>query len=252
MKIKNASRWAPRGGRPWLVAAAALVLASGARILLHPLVGPYLPGTAFCIAAALVEYYYGLAPALTVMLLGLGIADYLFVPPYAQIDVFNRADLTLLISYPIVTALVITLIERLRRHQFRAELIAAVAQSRYEMLLRADNERAIARRAVDETHRLLHHLPQHHDAIILIQALDRRAANEAGASARGVAFNACAPGRRFETVHPDDIRRLQATLTPGTQRVRIATTDGGYRHVDSICESFTTHAGDFLVLRVED
>jgi hypothetical protein len=221
-------------------------------MLLHPIVGPYLPGTAFCIAAALVEYYYGLAPALTVMLLGLGIADYLFVPPYEQIEVFNRADLTLVISYPLVTVLVITLIERLRRHQFRAELIASVAQSRYEMLLRADNERAIARRAVDETHRLLRHLPQHHDTIILIQALDRRAANESGVlRANGGTPNACAPGRRFDAVHPDDIRRIQTTLTPGTQRVRVAA-DGGYRHVDSVCESFTTHAGDFLVLRIEE
>ena len=90
MKIKNASRWAPRGGRPWLVAAAALVLASGARILLHPFVGPYLPGTAFCIAAAMVEYFFGLAPALTVMLLGLGIADYLFVPPYGRLSLQSR------------------------------------------------------------------------------------------------------------------------------------------------------------------
>lgn len=80
-----------------------------------------MPGTAFCIAAALVEYFCGLAPALTVMVLGLGIADYLFVPPYATIAVFDRADVVLLVSYPLVTLLVIILIERLRRAQFRAE-----------------------------------------------------------------------------------------------------------------------------------
>ncbi len=50
-------------------------------MLLHPLLGPIMPGTAFCIAAALVEYFCGLAPALTVMVVGMGIADYLFVPP---------------------------------------------------------------------------------------------------------------------------------------------------------------------------
>ena len=99
MDVQNARRWAPRGTRAWLAAAAALAIASGVRLLLHPLIGPFLPGTAFCIAASLIQYFFGLAPALTVMLLGLGIADYLFVPPYAAITVFNRADLVLCVSY---------------------------------------------------------------------------------------------------------------------------------------------------------
>src|ERR1700710_2018423 len=107
------------------------------------------------------------------MLLGLGIADYLFVPPYGEIAVINRADITLAISYPLVTLCMITLIERLRRAQFSTELIAAVALSRYEMLLRADNERALSRRAVDETHRLPRApLPFYH-ALILLPGGDR-------------------------------------------------------------------------------
>jgi Osmosensitive K+ channel histidine kinase len=169
MEVQNARHWAPRGTRVWLTAAAALAIASGVRMLLHPFLGPIMPGTAFCIAAALVEYFCGLAPAFTVMLFGLGIADYLFVPPYASIAVFDRADLLLLVSYPLVTLLVIILIERLRRSQFRAELIASVAQSRYEMLLRHDNERMLARRAVDETHRLLRHLSHHHKTFVLFR-----------------------------------------------------------------------------------
>ncbi|MDE1005575.1 MAG: DUF4118 domain-containing protein, partial [Paraburkholderia fungorum] len=55
MEVQNARRWAPRGTRAWLTAAAALAIASGVRMLLHPLLGPIMPGTAFCIAAALVE-----------------------------------------------------------------------------------------------------------------------------------------------------------------------------------------------------
>ncbi len=223
-------------------------------MLLHPLIGPFLPGTAFCIAASLVEYFLGLAPALAVMLLGLGIADYLFVPPYATITVFNQADVVLLFSYPLVTLLVIVLIERLRRSQCRAELIASVAQSRYEMLLRHDNERMLARRAVDETHRLLRHLSHHHRTFVFIQALERNAlrplddVKPAGTLPR--LPNEIAPGPRFADVDPEDVQRLSKALLPGSHRVRLRSGDGLSRLTECVCERFTTHAGDFLVLRI--
>ncbi|MFM0250716.1 DUF4118 domain-containing protein [Paraburkholderia sediminicola] len=254
MEVQNARRWAPRGTRVWVGAAAALAIASGVRMLLHPLLGPIMPGTAFCIAAALVEYFCGLAPALTVMVLGMGIADYLFVPPYATIAVFDRGDVALLISYPLVTLLVIILIERLRRAQFRAELIASVAQSRYEMLLRHDNERMLARRAVDETHRLLRHLSHHHKTFIFIQALERKALQQADdVKAQGVLprlSNEIAPGPRFADVDPDDIQRLSKAMLPGGHRVRLRSGDGLLKLTECVCERFTTHAGEFLVLRI--
>ncbi|WP_323117907.1 DUF4118 domain-containing protein [Burkholderia alba] len=248
MKVNNASRWAPRGARRWLYAGAALAIASGGRALIHPLVGPIMPGTLFFIAAALVEYFLGLAPAIAVMVLGLGIADYLFVPPYGQFDGLDQSDLALIISYPLVTLLVIGLIERLRRAQCRAELIAQVARSRYEMLLRLDNERAIADLAIDETHRLLRHLPHYQRDIILIKALDRIPASAAPGQA---AFPAIAPGSRFDSVHADDVKRLSTTSHAGSHRVRVAT-GSAYRTVGCLCERFATHAGDFLVFRVEE
>ena len=199
-----------------------------------------MPGAFFCVAATLIEYFFGLGPALTVMLVGLVIADYLFVPPYADFSVFDYHDVRLLLSYPTLTIFIIALIERLRRMQFRAELFASVAKSRYEMLLRADNERALSRRVVDETHRLVRHLPHYHDAIILLQAVDRDAAQGA---------KEMAPGRLFANAHPDDIERLQRGLQPGRHRVRIGTGDGMYKLVECICERFTTHAGEFLILR---
>ncbi|MEW6343962.1 MAG: DUF4118 domain-containing protein [Paraburkholderia sp.] len=256
MKIQNAKRWAPRGSRAWLAALLALAVASGVRLLLSPFIGPAMPGAFFCVAAALIEYFFGLGPALTVMLVGLVIADYLFVPPYADFTTFDRADLMLLISYPSLTIFVICLIERLRRAQFRAELFASVAKSRYEMLLRADNSRALRRRTIDETHRLLRHLPHYHDTIILIQALDRKATLRTDVALASGAIHSLphtsAPGSRFSAVHPADIARLQNTLTPGSHRLRIKSGDHSYKPVDCVGERFTTHAGDFLVLRIED
>ncbi|WP_144151926.1 DUF4118 domain-containing protein [Paraburkholderia sp. BCC1885] len=256
MKIQNATRWAPRGPQAWLAACLALALACGIRILLSPFVGPAMPGALFCVAAALIEYFFGLAPALAVMLIGLVIADYLFVPPYANFSVFDHSDVMLLISYPSLTIFVISLIERLRRSQFRAELFASVAKSRYEMLLRADNNRALRLRTIDETHRLLRHLPHYHDTIILIQALDRKAslrsdAQHAADSAHTLPHTS-APGSRFSSVHPADIERLQNTLSPGSHRLRVKNGEHSYKSVDCVGERFTTHAGDFLVLRIED
>lgn len=251
MRIKNAGRWAPSGARPWLYAVLALAVASGVRWLIHPIVGPIMPGTAFFIAAALIEYYFGIARASVVMVLGLGIADYLFVPPYGQFDVLDQSDLTLIISYPVVTILVICLIERLRRAQFQAELLGQVAQSRYEMLLRLDNERAIASRTGDETHRLLRHLPHYHHDIVLIKALDRKqnAAVPVSDALAGMPVT-IAPGYLYDHVEPDDARRLASILHAGTYRVRIAMTGGTEKMVDCICERFNTHVGDFIVCRV--
>ncbi|MFL9912312.1 DUF4118 domain-containing protein [Paraburkholderia sp. RL17-337-BIB-A] len=254
MKVRNSSGWAPRGLRGWYFAALALIVASGGRLLLGPLLGPIMPGTAYFIAAALIGYFFGMAPALAVMGFGLVIADYLFVPPYQQISVLDQSDVCLIVSLPLVSILVICLIERLRRAQFRSELIGLVAQSRYEMLLRADNERLLAGRAVDETHRLLRHLPHYHDDIILIQALDHRAAlDDRGGT--GVAMSeriaaATAPGLRYEHVHSEDIRLLLPTLTPGNHRARVDMGAGQFQPMDCVCERFRTHAGDFLVLRL--
>ncbi len=261
MKVRNASLWAPAGMRRWAYAAGALVLALAVRLALHPLLGPVMPGTAFAIAAVLVEYYLGLAPALTVMLLGLAIADFLFVPPYGSLEnflVIERGDVVLLISYPLVTLLVIVLVERLRRAQYRAGLVTAVAQSRYEMLLRQDNERALARRAVDETHRLLRYLAQHQQELILIKALERDAVQRAqvGQSVDApLPFDGeVAPGPLHAELHPDDIQRVTHALSAGSHRVRIrsAALGGDFRLAPCICERFTTHAGDFLVLRTEE
>jgi K+-sensing histidine kinase KdpD len=256
VKIQNAKKWAPRGSRAWLAACLALAVASGVRLLLHPFLGPAMPGALFCVAAALIEYFFGLAPALTVMLVGLVIADYLFVPPYADFSVFDRRDVLLLISYPSLTIFIISLIERLRRAQFRAELFASVAKSRYEMLLRADNNRALRLRTIDETHRLLRHLPHYHDTIILIQALDRKAslrpdAQHATGNANTLPHTS-APGSRFSSVHPADVARLQNTLSPGSHRLRIKSGEHNYKPVDCVGERFTTHAGVFLVLRIGD
>ncbi|MFM0380847.1 DUF4118 domain-containing protein [Paraburkholderia strydomiana] len=265
MKVKNSRRWASRGRKRWIIAAAALFTAATIRSILHPLLGPIMPGTAFLIAAVLVEYYCGLAPALCVMLAGLCLADYLFVPPYGRIDIIDASDIRLLLSYTIITIVVITLVERLRRAQYRAELLASVAHSRYEMLLRGDNERLLARRATDEMHRMLHHIAQHNRSLILIKALDPATsappgsfvAAEGTSAAAGVIddesfITGIAYGARHSQVHQDDLARLNNRLVPGHHRMRFLSSGHGWHAVECVCERFITPSGEFLILRAED
>jgi K+-sensing histidine kinase KdpD len=265
MEVRNSRRWAPRGRKRWLVAAAALFTAAVIRTALHPLLGPIMPGSAFLIAGALVEYYCGLAPAISVLLIGLGLADYLFVPPYGRIYVIDQSDIRLLASYSLMTLVMITLIERLRRAQYRAELLTAVSQSRYEMLLRHDNERLLARRATDEMRRMLHHIAQYNRSLILIKALDPANSAPPGgfvaatASARpasvideasfeaGVAY-----GMKHSEVHREDLARVSERLVPGHHRMRFLAAGHDWRPVECVCERFTTSSGEFLVLRAEE
>lgn len=93
MKVRNSGRWAPCGPKRWAIALVALLSAAFIRTLLHPVLGAVMPGTAFLIAAVLVQYYGGLGPACCVMFAGLCIADYLFVPPYGHIEVIDQSDI---------------------------------------------------------------------------------------------------------------------------------------------------------------
>ncbi|WP_244832159.1 DUF4118 domain-containing protein [Caballeronia sp. TF1N1] len=265
MEVRNSRRWAPRGRKRWMIAAAALCTAAVVRLILHPLLGPIMPGTAFLITAVLVEYYCGLAPAICVMLAGLCLADYLFVPPYGRIDIIDASDIRLLVSYPLITMVFITLVERLRRAQYRAELLAAVAHSRYEMLLRGDNERLLVRRATDEMHRMLHHIAQHTRSLILIKALDpatsappssfvaAAVSSTPGGTTDDASFRAgIAYGARHSQVHQEDLARVSDWLVPGHHRMRFLSGAEDWRAVECMCERFTTPSGDFLILRAED
>jgi K+-sensing histidine kinase KdpD len=265
MEVRNSRRWAPRGRNRWLIAAAALAAAAAIRAVLHPLLGPIMPGTAFLIAAVLVEYYCGLAPAVCVMFAGLCLADYLFVPPYGRVDIIDASDIRLLVSYPLITIVVITLVERLRRAQYRAELLTGVSQSRYEMLLRHDNERLLARRASDEMHRMLHHIAQYNRSLILIKATDPAnsappgsfVAAAATATPDGIIDDATfrvgiAYGAKHVQVHQEDLARVTDRLQPGHHRMRFMEGAQDWRPVECVCERFTTASGEFLILRAEN
>jgi hypothetical protein len=107
-------------------------------------------------------------------------------------------------------------------------------------------------------HRMLHHITQHSRELILIQALENRSftATELDGSAAFGSGSAIgegiAPGPRHADVHDDDLQRISSGLSPGRYRIRFNSGERRGKLVDCVCERFTTHAGDFLVLRIGD
>lgn len=141
MMLNNAKRWAPRGGWRYAVAIGAALAAFGARQLLHPVLETHMPALFFTVAAVFVGFRLGFAPALLVVLIGIPVADYYFVPPYRNFGTFDKEDVILFVGFPTVSLLFLFLIEWLRRTQHQAHLLSEVARSRHDILLRAEKRR---------------------------------------------------------------------------------------------------------------
>lgn len=144
IKLKNARAWAPRTPLKWVVALAAFLAAVLARLLLHDTVGPQYPLIFFTLATLLVHFYFGLAPALVVALVSLPVGTYLFVPPYHSFGVPDSEDLMLVSYYVVSTALLMVLIQYLRRALYQSVLLAEIADSRYLMLIDSEADRQTA------------------------------------------------------------------------------------------------------------
>jgi K+-sensing histidine kinase KdpD len=152
MKILNAKSWAPTGMNRWVMAIAISLLAFFVRMSLQPVVGGRFPLLAFTLSTLFIHYAYGLAPALASAVVAFPVGIYFFLPPYGQFGPMDREDVLTAISYSLLTAAFMVVIQRLRRAQYRAELLAEVAESRYLMLLQSDNDREAAERELKKLH----------------------------------------------------------------------------------------------------
>ncbi|MEI6738572.1 MAG: DUF4118 domain-containing protein, partial [Pseudomonadota bacterium] len=93
MQIKNTRRWAPSGFCSYLIALSLFGVAFGIRLSLHGILGSHLPFLTFLLAVFLVEYRYGLGPAILVSVLSLPLGLYYFVPPFETFNL-NAIDLS--------------------------------------------------------------------------------------------------------------------------------------------------------------
>lgn len=133
------------------LAVGAALLAFGLRELMQPFLEAHMPALFFMIAAVLVGFYLGIRPAILVVVIGIPLADYYFVPPFKNFGHIDKADFILFVAFPTVTLSLLVMIEWLRRTQHEARLFTEVARCRYDMLLRAEKRRKQARNPASQS-----------------------------------------------------------------------------------------------------
>lgn len=263
MKIRNARRWAPSGGWRYLLALAGFFLAFFIQRAVQPFVGPYLPDLFFIISVILTEFFLGLGPALMAVMVSLFALDFYFVPPFEVLTYIDRNDFIAVFSHLSINLLAIGLIEWLRRVQYQAVLLAEVSRSRYEILLRVDNERMLAEDSAKLTNRLLRNFTANLDSVIYIGNASigyefigesiRRDADLPLADTHGGDF--------LFILHPEDAELLEGDLNDHrerdlrerqTRRLRVRRKNGTYQRHDCELEYFKAHSGVFVVLRKLD
>jgi K+-sensing histidine kinase KdpD len=152
MKIHNVKSWAPSGPARWVMTLFIVLLAFAIRMSAQPLLQGRFPLLAFTLSTLFVHYRYGLGPALLSATIAFPVGVYFFMPPYAQFGTLEPEDFLTAGAYGLLTVAFMVAIQRLRRAQYRAELLAEVAESRYIMLLQTDNDREAAERALRQLH----------------------------------------------------------------------------------------------------
>jgi len=259
MEIRNARRWAEPGAKRYVGALMVVLAAFLIRSLLHPVLDHSMPGLFFVCAAIIVEFVWGLGPAIMAMVISIPIFDFFFVPPFRDVAQLDRRDVLIVTGFLMITPLAVALIERLRRAQYRAELIAEVAQTRYEMLLRAENERMVLTDSVQLGNALMTYLTKHLDSIFYLANpashyvfIDEHFRRETGVTPEV----AKREGLRA-LLHPDDAKRMAGLFSldvepppHGAYNLRVRTRDGGYDLIHCELQHFRAHVGTYVILRL--
>lgn len=259
MEIRNARRWAEPGAKRYVGALMVVFAAFLLRSLMHPVLDHSMPGVFFVCAVIIVEFIWGLGPALMAMVISIPVFDFFFVPPFRDIAMLDRRDVMIVTGFLSITPLAVVLIERLRRAQYRAELIAEVAQTRYEMLLRAENERMVLSDSVQLGNALMTYLTKHLDTIFYLAnpATHYEFVDEHFRRATGVTPEVVKRDGLRALLHPEDAARLAGLFSVdgerpqhGAHNLRMRTREGGYEMFHCELQYFRAHVGTYVILRL--
>ena len=141
MEIKNAKRWATGGLEPYYMALLGYILAFAVRNSATPFLDGHLPMLFFAINCIVIAFLYGFWPSFLILLLSIPTALFFFVKPFSTFSGFAEEDLFLMILYFTLISLMAFMFELLRRAQYKSELIIRVSESRYRLLVEADEDR---------------------------------------------------------------------------------------------------------------
>lgn len=149
MEIKNVKSWATAGPEPYYVSFAGFLVAFGLRYIMQPLLDDHIPMLLFAINSIVIAYYYGFWPSFLMLILSFPTAFYFFAPPYNTFSLLESRDIYGLLIYTSITGLAAFMIELLRREQYKSNLLARVSDSRYRLLVEADEDRRAAMKKND-------------------------------------------------------------------------------------------------------
>jgi len=141
MQIRNAKRWAKAGPEPFAAGLLGYFLALALRYALGPMLDDHIPMLFFAINCVVVAFMYGFWPSFSILLISLPTASFFFVKPFYTFDLGNDADFFMMIVYSTLIILTALMLEWVRREQYKAILLARVSDSRYRLLVEADEDR---------------------------------------------------------------------------------------------------------------
>lgn len=147
MEVRNAKRWAKAGPQPYLAALFGYFVALAVRFALAPVIDNHFPMLFFAINCVVIAFLYGFWPSIFILALSLPTASFFFVQPLYTFDPISRDDVYVFVFYTALITLTAFMFEWVRREQYRATLLARVSDSRYRLLVEADEDRRAALKA---------------------------------------------------------------------------------------------------------
>jgi K+-sensing histidine kinase KdpD len=256
--LNNAKYWAPRGAWRYAAALVAALAAFGARELMHPVLEAHMPALFFTIASVMVGFSLGIGPAVLVVIVGVPVADYYFVLPYANFGSFDKEDVILFVGFPSATLFFLGMIEWLRRTQHEARLLGEVARARHGILVRAEKRRKEAEASYAMSNRLIRQFTDGSGDVLFVGKVGSRYeyVSEALSSEITECEGKSATARLFATLSSDDAATFAAALRfshdrrPRSWTMSLPRKDSALSDLVCQLERFPTDHGAYVVMRV--
>ncbi len=112
---------------------------------MHPVLNEYIPLLFFAINCIVIAFFYGFWPSFWMLAVSIPIAFYFFVEPFAAFDPgLDKTDIFTLVVYATLVGLAAVMLELLHREKYKSALLVLVSDTRYRLLVEADEDRRIA------------------------------------------------------------------------------------------------------------
>ena len=141
MKIRNCKRWQRPGPESYLAGIGGLCVAFALRYILHPVLDDDIPMLFFAVNCIVIAYIYGFWPSFSMLMLSIPLAFYFFVKPFNSFEPMEKNDFFMFIVYSTLIGLTAVMFELLHREKYKSALLALVSDTRYRLLVEADEDR---------------------------------------------------------------------------------------------------------------